>query len=354
MQAEFVVPAELGRAERDAFADELFAVHESIFAGVERRAFRAYVVEPDADWTWVLVHRDGGGRLVGYFAGHAYTREVFGRTATVLRGEAGFVRAMRGGNALLRVGFVEAARTMLKSRGRPVYYLGCLVHPVSYYNLAKYMQPVWPSHGTEPTGERLAQLSALGDSFGLRPVGADPLVRHVGWQTRQTEAEAAFWARCPKPSVQYFVQRNPGYGEGHGLLTLTPVSAASLGGAGARMVQLHGRRAAQRLSTRLSQAPLLRGWLGTAEVRRRLRAVPLFQTLDAPALDALARAARQRELPNGHTLVHQGSTGDTLYVVLTGLAGVKRLGVGEVAMLAPGAVVGEVAPVAGVHRTATV
>ncbi len=72
------------------------------------------------------------------------------------------------------------------------------------------------------------------------------------------------------------------------------------------------------------------------------------------ALATLVFDAPVERFSPGLEIIAEGAPGDTLYVVLTGLAGVKRLGVGEVAMLAPGAVVGEVAPVAGVHRTATV
>ncbi len=83
------------------------------------------------------------------------------------------------------------------------------------------------------------------------------------------------------------------------------------------------------------------------------------RSLGAPegAGDALATlifdAPAQRVGP-GVTLIDEGASGQTLMVLLSGQADVKRLGVGELAQLAPGAVIGEVAPLTGVHRTATV
>lgn len=56
----------------------------------------------------------------------------------------------------------------------------------------------------------------------------------------------------------------------------------------------------------------------------------------------------------GDPLVLEGAEGDALFVIVAGEGGVKRLGVGQLATLTPGTVVGEIAPLTGTARTATV
>lgn len=78
---------------------------------------------------------------------------------------------------------------------------------------------------------------------------------------------------------------------------------------------------------------------------------------DANAGDALLalvlQAARRTYAPGGG-IVAEGDTGDALYVIVDGKARARREGVGALADLPAGAVVGEVAPLERVARTATV
>ncbi len=72
-------------------------------------------------------------------------------------------------------------------------------------------------------------MEELAAEFGLEKVdAARPLVRKVGWKTRETEAEREYWQHCDKPAARFFIEANPGYVEGHGLVTVVPVTAAIL------------------------------------------------------------------------------------------------------------------------------
>ncbi len=57
---------------------------------------------------------------------------------------------------------------------------------------------------------------------------------------------------------------------------------------------------------------------------------------------------------SGDALTEEGDVGAQVYVVMSGQVVVRRMGVGELAHLGPGATVGEVAGVAGTARTASV
>jgi CRP/FNR family cyclic AMP-dependent transcriptional regulator len=87
-----------------------------------------------------------------------------------------------------------------------------------------------------------------------------------------------------------------------------------------------------------------------------LRACPLFQTLSSEQVGRIAAIATRREVPGGTALFAEGSTGDEMYVLLSGKVRIsKRLpGVGEeaLAILEPGAYFGEMAMVDDSPRSA--
>jgi CRP-like cAMP-binding protein len=87
-----------------------------------------------------------------------------------------------------------------------------------------------------------------------------------------------------------------------------------------------------------------------------LRACPLFQTLSSEQVGRIAAIATRREAPGGTALFVEGSSGDEMYVLLTGKVRIsKRLpGVGEeaLAILEPGAYFGEMAMVDDSPRSA--
>jgi CRP-like cAMP-binding protein len=83
----------------------------------------------------------------------------------------------------------------------------------------------------------------------------------------------------------------------------------------------------------------------------------LFQLLDAKGQERLIALAREEAFADGHTLMREGDSGQSFYVVLQGALQVLidgNAGPREVARLGPGAFVGEIAALMGEPRSATV
>jgi signal transduction histidine kinase len=88
-----------------------------------------------------------------------------------------------------------------------------------------------------------------------------------------------------------------------------------------------------------------------------LAAMPLFQDLSRDDLERLAGVATVIDVPAGATLMEEGDEAAALHVLLTGeLEVTRREGGGDIllAVLSPGAFLGEMALVAGARRNATV
>ncbi|MFP2912268.1 cyclic nucleotide-binding domain-containing protein, partial [Pyxidicoccus sp. 3LFB2] len=226
---EVIIPKTLSPDARQQLTDALYAVHARIFDGVEREAFAKYVVDSKAEQTWIQVHKNEAGDIVGYFAMHVFEKPLNGVTTAVFRAEAGSLRAYRGANTNSRFGFSLVMKYLLRHPGRPAYYMGSLVHPSSYALLAKYCDEVWPRREQPVPPELLAFMDGLATEFGLEKVDpTNPLLREVGWRTRESEVEQDYWRQCDKPAARFFVESNPGYANGHGLVTLVPATAGNI------------------------------------------------------------------------------------------------------------------------------
>ncbi len=85
----------------------------------------------------------------------------------------------------------------------------------------------------------------------------------------------------------------------------------------------------------------------------RLAEVPLFAACSKRELLAIAQASDLIEVPPGHLLIEQGSTGAECFVLVDGEVRVTRNG-HEVGRLGPGACFGELSLLDRGERTATV
>jgi CRP-like cAMP-binding protein/uncharacterized protein (DUF2236 family)/bacterioferritin-associated ferredoxin len=353
---EVVVPSTLDAQAHASLVEALYAVHSEIFDGVSRDAFVHYVIDSPADDTQILVHRNAAGEIIGYFALHQFRRSVRGQPALILRAEMGTLREHRGQAGNVRFGITEIGRIAARNPGMRIYLLGCLVHPSSYYYIAKFAPKMWPHRSNPLDAELLALMCELGDSFGLEPVGEDPLVRKVGWRTRDTAVERAFWQRYDKPDVRFYVQRNPGYGEGNGLLTLAPITAVQIAGGLARLSRERGERQLQDVWARAHHLPILSRWLAPAELRRRLRAVSLFEGLPDEQLASVAARAEVVTMGAGRVLMQQGERGDEFFVIDSGSVRITASRRDEEVLLDQldaGDVFGEIATLTGEPRTAS-
>jgi len=211
---EMVEPHALTPAQRAALADALYTSHRSVFDGVDRQAFGAYVVESSADETRILILRDVDGAVRGYAALHVFVERHLGRPMIIVRMEIGAEAAYR------RCSFAgpfitgEAVRLALKYPGRPRYFFASFVHPSAYVSLCRHMPRVWPhpEHATPPEAQAL--MHSLQRRWGLTSTG-DGTVQ-VGWIARAC-------GRTPQrtsPEARFYLERNPGYARGEGLVTL--------------------------------------------------------------------------------------------------------------------------------------
>ncbi len=343
---------------RDLFA-ELNALHSSVFDAEDEDSFRELVAERAADDTVLYLRRDEAG-IAGYLALFRYDRVVHRRTTTVYRAVAGSRRSQRGSNSMLPLVLGRVLLFRLRHPVRPVYFLGLMLHPTSYLLVAKYAPQLWPEYRRSTPPPVLEVMRDLAASFGLAVSPHNPLAVHAGVSTRQTDEERLYWRTSDRPAARFFVQANPDYGKGYGLLTLVPVTMRTCAYALGRLVLDRAqRRGGPMLSTAL-RLPVLKQVVGRPVVRRALRQAPLFAGLSADEVSMLDRAGELHRLPAGRTLFRAGDDSDDLYLVVVGTVYVladdaqgdrqERV----VDQLSSGSLVGELGMLSGQTRSATI
>jgi hypothetical protein len=229
IEAEIIDPARVTPSQRDLVFRRLYRVHQRIFSGVSMEIFARYLARPDALRTRIQVYRNEQGELVGYCAVHIFERKIDGRSVGVVRAEAGLLPAYRGSSATLWFGGSEALRYKALHPLRMTVLFATPVHPSSYHMLSKYLWRSYPhpARSTPPWAQRL--LVALAETSGSDAAdAADPLLRDVGWTTRETAEDRGNWQASPELDIQYYMRRNPGYCRGVGLAMIAPLSLGNL------------------------------------------------------------------------------------------------------------------------------
>jgi hypothetical protein len=219
----------MGEKAREALARQLYGVHAQIFGGLDFAGFRHYVVDRPSWRTWVWVKRNDDGKVVGYHATHVFLLDVQGRPSAVVRMEAGTLPEARGHDLIMVNNCLRLLRLWLQAPQRRWSIFAALTHPSSYTFLSHYAPVIWPQpeQPTPPDVQR--QMQELADAFGLERVDSgNAMVRQVNWITRETEQERLRWLASRRNNTRFYMRANPGYVEGHGLLTLIPMDGAIL------------------------------------------------------------------------------------------------------------------------------
>lgn len=249
-------PKALSPADRDQLTQELFQVHTQIFDGVDKDAFRAYVVEPQTVTSKIFKITNRAGALVGYLTFQVYQAEITRNGKThrpyFYRTEMGILPAYRGGAQLSGRLYWEALKFSLKKGIPEAYYMATPIHPLPYYLVCRDTALVYPQPGIETPAYILAVKTELSKSLQLPAVSAtNQFVKKVGWIVKETPAQALRVERSKNPWFQFFLDVNPTYSAGNGLLWLAPATAKNAVLSAVKQLKRYGKTYSRRLSPKL-------------------------------------------------------------------------------------------------------
>ncbi len=223
------VPAAMGQDQKTRLLEWLYPVQERIFQGVDEQAFAKKLFGADAIYTRIKVFIDDRKEPVGYCAVHRFEVRLHSADYAIFRAEAGIERAYRGRSSTFIFALKQGFQYKLLHPSRRCVFFCTLVHPSSYRLLTNYCPEIYPNHRSQTPDAVSHLMYDLADALGEQRVSdLDPSIREVGWITRDTPQESAFWSNCEEPNVRFFVKINPGYAKGEGLVTLVPLTLENL------------------------------------------------------------------------------------------------------------------------------
>jgi hypothetical protein len=222
-------PKTLSPAQIEALTDQLYPIQQDIFDGVSRDSFQKYVITPDTAKTKIFLLHSAAGEIAGYFTFQVYrvpvSRKSRKHKVYVFRGETGILKQFRGKVRYIRPLMREIFRFLLTHGWPEAYLVAAPIHPTPYCILQRSIHELYPrpaQETPEPIGQLMAQLS---DTLRMqRPEGATHHVKDVGWIVKDCERKHRIMLRSKAADVQFFLEQNPGYREGHGLMILAPAT----------------------------------------------------------------------------------------------------------------------------------
>ena len=221
-------PEQLDAEGRARLLEDL-QINRQIFEGPGLGALIEALASGSQAKTTLQCYYDGDGRCVGFAALLCDEFDQDGEPWSVFRAMTGLLPAYRGRQSV--TGFYLSTLTgyLLRHPGRRVFFFTPVVHASSYRLLARYAKEMYP-HPDRPVPARMMEIiQRLGARYACAKVdGAHPLIcRRSAW-TRGDQQKQARRLQAGDALDRFFLEINPGAGEGHCIMTLAPVTIGQL------------------------------------------------------------------------------------------------------------------------------
>jgi hypothetical protein len=225
-----IYPLKLTHEARQKLSETLYNVHKHIFKGLNEEEFDHYVVNSPANFTKIYMYYNKSKKeIAGYFAVHYFEKFINNKQLVIFRAEAGILPEYRHKNADISFWLKESIKFKILHPNKEAYFLVSPINPGVYANLATHIYKIYPRYNSIIPSEVDKLMMLLADEFSLKMVEKkNPLIRKVGWITLATDEEDAFWQRSKNPHLQFYINSNPDFNEGNGLLTLVPLTFLNL------------------------------------------------------------------------------------------------------------------------------
>ncbi|MCB9232165.1 MAG: hypothetical protein H6581_10905 [Bacteroidia bacterium] len=223
---QIIHPATLSNPEKADLTDRLYLIHQQIFQGVSKADFRKYVIEPNSKLTRIRLYQDQEGNDAGYMSFQVFETGKSRRDPYVIRTEVGFLPNYRRYNLTLPTLIKNAFAFQLRHPGRKAYFLATPVHPTPYRLGLAQLPEVWPHPEKQMPAKIKSTFDFLKERLHIQSAETgSEFTCKVGWQVKESQVLADRIASRKDPWIQYYLQHNPDYAKGNGMLMLVPLTA---------------------------------------------------------------------------------------------------------------------------------
>ena len=216
-------------------AEEMLALHQRHFDGVDRTRFFADLAEKD----WVILLLTAEGLLAGFSTQKLLPPiEELGGARFLFSGDT-IVERAHANTPLLPGCFGHLMLRLIEQHGEgALYWFLISIGFRTYRFLPVFFERFWPSpdHATPPEVQRLIDAVAW-RKFGPGYDAASGLVRVAGADRLAPALAEIPPGRLDDRHVAFFLSRNPGYARGDELACLAPIRRDNLNSYGQRVIR---------------------------------------------------------------------------------------------------------------------
>ena len=199
--------------------DTIYPVISQIFVMEKEQLAKSVFYQQSMSANLYLFYADDN--LVGINLTNIYEYNYKGKDYSFFRFLSGILPEHRGKSNVQRVGFVEAFKYATLNPLRNIYYLGPLIHPSSYAAACKVSSKVYPSLKNKVPKNYFDLMVTVADVLGLERIeGESPLVRDIKVKTIDS---ADYKPKRISNRAKFFIELNPNYKKGYGLITFAPM-----------------------------------------------------------------------------------------------------------------------------------
>lgn len=231
LRTSLVAREELSPAVRE----QMFSLLNRCFDGVARNLFEADLMEKN----WVILLSDDRN-LAGFTTLHAYEIDHDGERLNVIYSGDTIVAPEAWGTSALPRSWIHAVNRVLSGMsGRRSFWLLLSSGFRTYRFLPLFWKEFYPTY-QRPVPECSHRLMSTLARARFAHRFRDGIVRFDQPQRLRGRLGEVPEERLADPHVSYFVERNPGHGQGDELVCLTELNPGNLTPAGLRMSRTNG------------------------------------------------------------------------------------------------------------------
>ena len=224
-----VVLGELASGERTDLCTKAHAIYATYKSGVDRVTFERTYFSDDA--TRVALYYGDDGVLAGFTSSTLQRVEHEGRRHAVYSALLFIDTQYKGAAAASLSCMLEALRFKLREPSTPLACMGLITSPASYRRFAVTMPTMYPTRRAPVPAAIGALMRRTAELRGLAFVDEDRwLVRGSG-APKHPDRLRGSKTLARDPDAHFYLDQNPGFGDGTGMLIWIPLDIVNLSGA---------------------------------------------------------------------------------------------------------------------------
>ncbi len=224
IKSQLLVLQNLNPEEKEKLSADLYKLCQQVFGNITYEEFCHLIPQSGAYKTYVMVYRNHNKEVVGFFALHLFYVEVAGKRTLVFRGQIGLLQEYRRSKANMYFVLFIILLYRLRHPLSPVYCFLSIINPSMYAVLVKCLVLATPRYDRKNLSNAML-IDRLREIFEFDKVEeSNSWTTNVRWTSMPSEGEINYWNNSSNPHIKYFLELNPDFKNGVGLITLMPFS----------------------------------------------------------------------------------------------------------------------------------